>query len=78
MKMNKRSAAWIILVVMMVAVLALAGCGKQESEPEQAPEEPSTEQPSAGVANPWTDVKTAEEAAEGAGVEMFECAGIET
>lgn len=86
MKINRRSGAAAVLALLtaVLMVFALAGCGKsepaQEEQPAEAPaaEEPAAEEPTANMANPWTDVKTAEEAAEGAGVGTFECAGIET
>ncbi|MBR2547350.1 MAG: hypothetical protein IKF07_04075 [Eubacterium sp.] len=69
---------FVVVTVMVMAfamMFTMAGCSKPAEEPQ--PEETEQEE-NAGVANPWTDVATAEEAAEGAGVETFECAGIET
>ena len=71
MKMERRrglaAAAAVLIVVLMV--LALSGCGAEEA---------GEEEPQTGVPNPWSDVETPEEAADGAGVELFSCAGIET
>ncbi len=54
-----------ILAVLFAAllVLALAACGGKKEDPE-----PSG---TVGMANPWSDVSTAGEAAEGAGVGYF-------
>ncbi|MBQ3280826.1 MAG: hypothetical protein IJH41_00305 [Eubacterium sp.] len=78
MKNNLRSWTVITLAVIMAMAMTftLAGCGQSGQE---QPEEPAQEEePAVGMPNPWSDVATAEEAAEGAGVETFECAGIET
>ena len=50
-----------IALMVVLSVSMLSGCGK--SEPEEQ---------SDGVANPWTDVKSAEEAGKGAGFDSFE------
>lgn len=63
--------------------LAVAGCGGNEEivddeqmavpEEQAAPEEePAPEEPQTGMANPWSDAASAEEAAEIAGLEFFE------
>ena len=54
-----------ILVLMLALILAAAvtACGAKDPAPETAD--------TAGMANPWTDVSGADEAAEGAGVGYF-------
>lgn len=69
MKRSFKVFAVFTVMVLIVAAMALSGCGKSEPEPEEQ---------QAGMPNPWSDVATPEEAAEGAGVGVFECAGIET
>ena len=49
------------IVLALALLLALTACGKKQEEAE-----------STQLANPWTDVKTAAEAAEGADVGSFE------
>ena len=82
MKWDKRYAAIcavaVLMVVMMAMMLAACGQSQQEAEPEADPGSETEEPQTDGVGNPWSDVATAEEAAEGAGVGTFECAGIET
>ena len=63
-----------ILAITLAALMALAltACGAGSSE--QAPAEEASEESSefAGMPNPWTEVETPEEAAEGAGVGSFQ------
>ena len=58
----------IALLLAAVLVLALAGCGAAK-EPEK---EPEADEPFTGMANPWSEVKTAAEAGKGAGVGEFQ------
>ena len=52
-------------------LLAPAACGNAGAEKQ--PEEPAgTSEPLVGMANPWSEAKNAEEAADGAGVGYFE------
>ena len=67
----------IASVAACALAIALAGCSSQQSASsggeEEAAETSVVEEtsPMAGMPNPWSDVATAEEAAEGAGVETF-------
>ena len=81
--MKEKKYLFILMTIMMIAVLALAGCGaaKQdeggaEGQPAEESEEQSEEQ--AGMANPWSDAKSAEEAGKGANVGDFKVEGIKT
>ena len=56
-----------LAAVLMAFVLVLSACGAKE-DPEENNE---------GIANPWTEAKTAEEAAEGAKLDSFDVEGIE-
>ena len=58
-----------LLMAALLAVFALAACGGGQQE-EAAEEETQTEE-EVGMANPWSDVDTAEEAAKGAGIDSF-------
>ena len=59
----------IAIALVAVMVFSLAACGgKKETE---APQPESQTEENVGIANPWTEAKTAEEAAEGAGVGNF-------
>ena len=62
----------------LMMVLSLASCAK-EAAPEEPAEEPAIEEEEAvGMPNPWSDVDSAEAAAEGAGIDLFEPAeGVE-
>ena len=75
---------FLIIAMAAAFALALAGCAGQAEQgggdsgataPEPAaPAEPSAEpsdEPMAGMANPWSEVATAAEAAQGAGVADF-------
>ena len=67
------------VLVLLMALLMLTGCGSSASQQEEAPaqeeqqtaDEATEEENSASLANPWTDVSSAEEAAEGAGLDGF-------
>ncbi len=54
----------LIIATAILLVFALAACAAKKAEPEESSE-------NTNVANPWTDVETAEEAADGAGVGYF-------
>ena len=59
----------IAIALVAVMVFSLAACGgKKETE---APQTDAQTEENVGIANPWTEAKTAEEAAEGAGVGNF-------
>ncbi len=57
---NKR---FLYLSIVLILSLALAACGSSQKK-EEAEQE-------VGVANPWSDVGSAEEAAKGAGIDSF-------
>lgn len=80
-KMKKRIVLSIILVAVMVSAM-LAGCSsggsaapKEEpaaTEAEDTVEKTGTaDEENTGLANPWTDVGSSEEAAKGAGIDSF-------
>lgn len=80
-KMKKRIFLSIILVAVMVSAM-LAGCSsggsaapKEEpaaTEAEDTVEKTGTaDEENTGLANPWTDVGSSEEAAKGAGIDSF-------
>lgn len=58
-----------ILLIVVLSTFALVACGSQQQE------EPA--EGSSGVANPWSEASSAEEAAEGAGLDMFSVEGGE-
>lgn len=61
---------WIALVVVAVvasSLIALAGCSSNNSSSSASSEVSS----SAGMANPWSDATSADEAAKGAGLDSF-------
>jgi len=74
--MKKRTVLTMLLAAVMLGTL-LAGCGSKKEEPaaaeEPAAEEEQTEETgeSTQLANPWSDVASAEEAAKGAGLDSF-------
>ena len=72
--MKKMSKVMCMLMVLML-MLALAACGSGNSAEEPA-EEPAAEEEEqqVGMPNPWSDVESAEAAAEGAGIDGFEAA----
>ena len=65
----------LALTLAALMALALTACGAAE-EPAEEEQEPAY----AGMANPWSDVETPQEAAEGAGVGSFQVpeSGTET
>lgn len=76
--MKKRTVLSVILTAVMLGTL-LAGCGSKKEEPAPAQEtaaEEKTEEAagSTEIANPWSDVGSAEDAAKGAGLDSFEIA----
>ena len=58
----------IVIALAVFLLLSLATCKSREAE-QPASEEPAN---SAGMVNPWSDVDTAEAAADGAGVGYFQ------
>lgn len=58
-----------LLMAALLAVFALAACGGGQQE--EAPEEETQTEEEVGMANPWSDVDTAEDAAKGAGIDTF-------
>ena len=73
MKKNAKALA-LILSLMMTLMMGLAACAKEE--PVVIEDETETEE--TGMANPWSDVDSAEAAAEGAGFDSFAAAeGVE-
>ena len=56
-----KKSVFVLASVIMVLVLVVCGAGIAEEEASAA----------VGLANPWTEVATAEEAADGAGVGYF-------
>lgn len=75
--MNRMSKILSILMVLAM-INALAACGSKSSSGESAEEPAATEESAGeaqtGVANPWSDVDSAQAAAEGAGIDGFEAA----
>ncbi len=74
--MKKRTVLSMILAAALLGTL-LMGCGTAaESSKEEAAvqEETKEEEGQTGLANPWSDVASAEEAAKGAGIDSFEIA----
>ena len=80
-KMKKRIFLSIILAAVMVSAM-LAGCSSDGSaapkeepaatEAEDTVEKTGTaDEENTGLANPWTDVGSSEEAAKGAGIDSF-------
>lgn len=71
-EMKKMSKIMCMLMALML-MLALAACGGNNSTEEPA-EEPAAEEEEqqVGMPNPWSDVESAEAAAEGAGIDGFE------
>lgn len=77
--MKRKLAIVAVTTMAMVLALGLAGCSSgsssstapstEESTAESTSTEESTE--STGVANPWSDAASAEEAAKGAGIDGF-------
>lgn len=60
----------ILAALLVIAIAALAACGKKEPEPETVPEtitEDTEEEPYMNVPNPWFDCGTLEDAAKLAG-----------
>ena len=75
----KKLSKIIGLLMALMMMLSLAACAK-ESAPEEPAEEPVAEEEEemVGMPNPWSDVDSAEAAAEGAGIDLFEPAeGVE-
>ena len=68
----------LLILTAMAVLLAFAGCGKKEetaapAEETEAAEEGTEEaEANVGMANPWTDYATGEEAAQAAGIEPLE------
>ena len=56
-----KKSVFVLASVIMLLVLVVCGAGIAEEEASAA----------VGLANPWTEVATAEEAADGAGVGYF-------
>lgn len=75
----KKIGKILSLLMALMMLLSLAACAK-ESAPEEPAEEPVAEEEEemVGMPNPWSDVDSAEAAAEGAGLDLFEPAeGVE-
>ena len=69
--MKKRSKILSMLMMLML-MLSLAACGGGNSAEEPAEEPAAEEEQEVGMPNPWSDVESAEAAAEGAGIDGFE------
>ena len=75
--MKKKGISMIVAAMMLAAALCGCGAAPAESVKEEASaaeETAETEEESAetGMANPWTEAASMEEAAEGAGLEFFD------
>ena len=74
--MKRRTIISMILAAVILGTV-LSGCGSKDAgsqkEETTATEETKPEETteSTGLANPWTDVESAEEAAKGAGIDSF-------
>ena len=66
----KKKVIAIILSLSMASMIAACSAGTAETSQAQETEAAQTEA-SAGMANPWSDVSSAEEAAAGAGIDSF-------
>lgn len=71
---------WIGIITIMGMIFLLAACGStsgEAEEPEAAPEETTeetaeeSEEEGTGIANPWSEAASLEEAAEGADIDGF-------
>ena len=68
--MAKKLLGVVVAVAFASSLAVLAGCSSPASS-SSASSEAEASSASAGMANPWSDVASAEEAAEGAGLDSF-------
>ena len=66
--MNKKLIA---VVVVSALAFVLAGCAASSNSSSQQASSAASSEPQTGMANPWQDVASADEAAKGAGIDGF-------
>ena len=66
--LTKKLIALIAVAVVASSLIAVAGCSSTGGSSSSTTSESAS---SAGMANPWSDVASAEEAAKGAGLDSF-------
>lgn len=62
---------FMMTAISLLLAFTLAACGSKTGSASESGNESNGSSSSAGMANPWTDVETPEEAADGAGVGYF-------